>query len=90
MIASLCYTNQTCGAIEGLHLEVLTVSFFFMQFVSAIAYVQGQCEGLISSMVTEEYDREAQDIGITGDGTVMFGSITMSFFFFFKKEDHVI
>lgn len=39
----LCYTNQTRRAIEGLHLEVLTVSLV-MHFVSAIAYVQGQCE----------------------------------------------
>lgn len=26
-VTALCYTNQTCGAIEGLHVEVLTVVF---------------------------------------------------------------
>lgn len=52
-MVALCYTNQTCGAIEGLRLEVLTVSLV-MHFVSAIAYVQGQCERLVFSMMTEE------------------------------------
>lgn len=52
-VVALCYTNQTCAAIESLRLEVLTVSLV-MHFVSAIAYVQGQCERLVFSMMTGE------------------------------------
>lgn len=38
LVTALSYTNETCRAIEGLRLEVWTVSLV-MHFLSAIAYM---------------------------------------------------